>query len=331
MPPPGSGHTPPHRPRRLLDEARAALRTRHYSRRTEDAYVAWMRRYILFHGKRHPRELGPDAIAGYLSHLAVDRSVAASTQNQALAALLFLYRVVLGIELPQVENLVRARRPERSPTVLTQVEVRLLLEELRGVHRLIAALLYGGGLRLLECLRLRIQDVDFGHHQITVRGGKGDKDRATLLPHSLEPALRAHLERLRALHQRDLARGLGRVPLPRALARKYRAADREWRWQWLFPATSVYVDRETGARLRSHLHETAFQRVLRHAALRAHLTKRVTAHTLRHSFATHLLESSTDIRTIQRLLGHRDLRTTMVYTHVLARGPFGIQSPADRL
>jgi integron integrase len=316
---------------RLFDQVRAALRTRHYSRRTEEAYLGWIRRYILFHGKRHPRELGADAIGAFLAHLAVDARVAASTQNQALAALLFLYGAVLGIELPRIDDLVRARRPQRLPTVLTQAEVRRLLDALDGVHRLIASLLYGGGLRLLECLRLRARDVDFERRQVLVRSGKGDRDRVSLLPQRAEAPLRAQLERARELHARDLARGLGRVALPGALARKYRCADRDWGWQWVFPATSLYVDRDTGLRRRHHLHETAVQRALRHASRRAGLTRHATAHALRHSFATHLLEAGTDIRTIQRLLGHRDLRTTMVYTHVLARGPYGLTSPADRL
>jgi len=323
--------TAPARPRRLLDETRAALRTRHYSRRTEDAYLGWIRRYILFHGKRHPRDLGVEEIGAYLTHLAVDGEVASSTQNQALAALLFLYRVVLEIELPRIDTIVRARRPARLPTVLTQDEVRSLLDELDGVHRLVAGLLYGSGLRLLEALRLRVHNLDFARSQLTVRAGKGNRDRVTFLPKRLQPGLRAHLERVNALHYRDLAAGAGRVPLPHALARKYPAADRDWGWQWVFPATSLHVETETGLRRRHHLHETAIQRALRRAAHRARLTKRVTSHTLRHSFATHLLEAGTDIRSIQRLLGHRDLRTTMIYTHVLDRGPFGLSSPADRL
>jgi integron integrase len=308
------------------------VRARHYSRRTEEAYVGWIRRFVHFHGRQHPRSLGAQHVEAFLSHLAVFDRVSASTQNQALAALLFLYRCVLEVEVPRLAHVVRARTPERLPVVLTRDEIRSLLEHLVGAHRLIAALLYGSGLRLLEGLELRVKDIDFDRHQIVVRRGKGQKDRATVLARSAEADLRGHLQRVRRLHERDLAQGLGSVALPDALARKLGAgAAREWAWQWLFPATSHYLDRATGERRRHHLHESAVQRAVRAAGLRAGIPKRVSCHALRHSFATHLLEGGADVRTVQQLLGHRELRTTMIYTHVLDRGPFGTPSPADRL
>ena len=308
------------------------LRTRHYSRRTEEAYVAWIRRFVRFHGRRHPRELGSAHVEAFLSHLAVADRVSASTQNQALAALLFLYRQVLEIELADVAHVVRARMPERLPVVLSREEVRALLGHLEGVHHLVATLLYGSGIRLLEALELRVKDLDFDRHQLVVRRGKGQKDRATLLARSAEVELRRHLERVRRLHEGDLRRGFGAVALPDALARKLgESSAKDWSWQWVFPATSHYVDRDTGQRRRHHLHESAVQRAVRDAALRSGIPKRVTCHALRHSFATHLLEGGADIRTVQELLGHRELRTTMIYTHVLDRGPFGTPSPADRL
>ncbi len=316
---------------RLLDRVRAALRTRHYSRRTEHAYIAWIRRFIFFHGKRHPVEMGAPEITRFLTWLAVRGKVAASTQNQALGALLFLYREVLELDVPWLDGLVRARRPERLPVVLSRKEVRALLERLDGAPRLMAYLLYGAGLRLLECCRLRVQDVDFGSNQLVVRGGKGDKDRVTMLPAGVKADLAKHLESVRAQHERDLRDGAGWVELPTALARKYPNAAREWVWQWVFPATRIYVDGVTGQRRRHHLHESVLQRAVRHAALEAGLTKRASPHTLRHSFATHLLEDGHDIRTVQELLGHRDVTTTMIYTHVLNRGPAAVRSPADRI
>ncbi len=316
---------------RLLDRVRAALRTRHYSRRTEHAYIAWIRRFIFFHGKRHPVEMGAPEITRFLTWLAVHGKVAASTQNQALGALLFLYREVLELDVPWLDGLVRARRPERLPVVLSRKEVRALLERLDGAPRLMAYLLYGAGLRLLECCRLRVQDVDFGSNQLVVRGGKGDKDRVTMLPAGVKADLAKHLESVRAQHERDLRDGAGWVELPTALARKYPNAAREWVWQWVFPATRIYVDGVTGQRRRHHLHESVLQRAVRHAALEAGLTKRASPHTLRHSFATHLLEDGHDIRTVQELLGHRDVTTTMIYTHVLNRGPAAVRSPADRI
>ena len=305
-----TGPVEPAKPR-LLDRVRAAARLRHYSRRTEAAYVAWIRRYILFHGKRQPAELGAAEVTRFLSSLAVDGRVAASTQNQALGALLFLYRDVLELDLPWLDGVVRAKRPERLPVVLTREEVAAVLRPLTGVPRLMASLLYGSGLRLLECCRLRIQDIDFARNQIVVRGGKGDKDRVTMLPAVVKADLARHLEGVRAQHERDLHQGAGWVELPTALARKYPNAGREWVWQWVFPATRPYRDREMGQWRRHHLHETV--------------------HTRRHSFATHLLEDGRDIRTVQELLGHRDVATTQIYTHVLNRGPSAVKSPIDTM
>ena len=316
---------------RLLDRVRFALRLRHYSRRTEDAYVAWIRRYVLFHGKRHPADMGAPELTAFLSSLAVDRRVAASTQNQALSALLFLYRDVLEVEVPWLDDLVRAKRPLHLPVVLTREEVRAVLQRLNGVPRLIAALLYGSGLRLLECCRLRVQDVDLATHQIVVRAAKGDKDRVTVLPAVIKPDLARHLDLGRTQHQRDLQTGAGWVELPTALARKYPNAGREWVWQWVFPATRLYRDRATGQLRRHHLHESVLQRVVKEAVRRASIAKRATPHTLRHSFATHLLEDGRDIRTVQELLGHRDVSTTQIYTHVLNRGPSAVRSPVDTL
>jgi integron integrase len=323
---------PPPVPRpRLLDRVRAAVRTRHYSRRTEKAYIAWTRRYILFHGKRHPLEMGGPEVAKFLTSLAVDGQVAASTQNQALSALLFLYREVLEQDLPWLDDVVRAKRSVRLPVVLTRDEVRAVIRQLRGTQRLIAILLYGSGLRLLEAVRLRVQDVDFARNQITVRAGKGEKDRAVPLPAVVVPELIAHLETVKRQHERDLQLCAGWVELPWALARKYPSAGREWTWQWVFPATRIYVERETGQRRRHHLHESAVQRAIKDAVRRTGIPKRATCHTLRHSFATHLLEAGRDIRTVQELLGHRDVSTTQIYTHVLNQGPAAVRSPADQL
>lgn len=316
---------------RLLDRVGSAIRIRHMSRRTEEAYVGWIRRFIIFHGKRHPENMGEPEISAFLTMLATERHVAASTQNQALAALLFLYQEVLGRPLDWLQNVVHAKRPERVPVVLTRTEVAAVLAKMEdGVGKLFAGLLYGSGLRLLEGLRLRVKDVDFGGQQLIVRDGKGRKDRVTLLPVSLREPLRAHLTDVLGQHQRDLAAGAGCVELPDALRIKYPSAPREWPWQWIFPATRIYVDGITGERRRHHLHETVIQRAVRRAAAAAAIPKPVSPHTLRHSFATHLLDSGSDIRTIQQLLGHRDVSTTMVYTHVLARGPLGVQSPLDR-
>jgi integron integrase len=307
---------PPAAPKpRLLDRVRQALRARHLSRRTEEAYIAWIRRFIVFHGKRHPVEMGAPDVTTFLTSLAVDGQVAASTQNQALSALLFLYKEVLEVDLPWLDAIVRAKRPVRLPVVLTRVEVRGVLQRLDGVPHLMACLLYGGGLRVLECCRLRVQDIDFATNQIVVRGGgKGDKDRVTMLPGIAKAGLTRHLHTVHAQHQHDLVAGAGWVQLPTALLRKYPHAGREWVWQWVFPATRIYHDRLTGQRRRHHLHESVLQRAVKAAARAAQLAKRASPHSLRHSFATHLLEDGHDIRTVQELLGHRDVSTTMIYT-----------------
>lgn len=320
---------PAARPARLLDQVREAMRARHYSRRTEKAYVSWVRRYVLFHGKRHPAELGEEEIVRFLSHLASRGRVSASTQNQALSALLFLYRAVLGTELDELSGIVRPRRPVRVPVVLTRAEAKALLRELHGVYWLVASVLYGGGLRLREALRLRVKDVDFGRNEIIVRDGKGRKDRVTVLPRTLKEALAAHLRRVRLRHAVDLKNGRGGVELPYAIGRKYPNAAGEWGWQWVFPASRFYFSEEDRVFRRHHLHASAVQREVKAAVRRAGIVKPATCHTLRHSFATHLLESGQDIRTIQELLGHKDLSTTMVYTHVLNRGGLGVRSPLD--
>ncbi|MEW6747060.1 MAG: integron integrase [Planctomycetota bacterium] len=315
---------------RLRDQVAAAIRLCHYSRRTEKAYWRWIRRFILFHGTRHPRELGPADISSFLSYLAVNKEVSASTQNQALAALLFLYRRVLKLQFPDLKELVRAKPSQRLPVVMTREEVKTGLAMMSGTTGLMARLLYGSGLRLLECARLRIKDLDFERHQIAVRRGKGGKDRFVPLPRSIEPDLREHLKKVRELHLADLGQGAGWVELPFALGRKYRNAGRAWSWQWVFPAHTVYLDQATGERRRHHLHETVLQRAVREAAIRARIPKMVWCHTFRHSFGTHLLEEGHDIRTIQELLGHRDVSTTMVYTHVVRQGPAGVRSPLDQ-
>jgi len=316
---------------RLLDRVRQAIAARHYSRRTEKAYVHWIKRYIFFHAKRHPLEMGAAEVTEFLTALAVKGKVAASTQNQALSALLFLYREVLGVELPWLDGLVRAKPPQRLPVVLTREEVRSILGKLNGVPRLMAFLLYGAGLRLLECCRLRVKDVDFGANQVVIRDGKGYKDRVTMLPATVKSDLAAHIERARGQHQADLRQGAGWVELPWALARKYPNAGREWGWQWVFPATRIYVDHLTSQRRRHHLHESVLQRAVKDAVRSTGIAKPATCHTFRHSFATHLLEESHDIRTVQELLGHHDVSTTQIYTHVLNHGPAGVRSPADRM
>lgn len=316
---------------RFLDEVRRRLRMGHYSRRTEAAYVGWIRRFILFHGRRHPAALGEAEVTQFLSNLAIQRKVASSTQNQALSALLFLYGEVLKRDLGWLEGLVRARGPQRLPVVLSRDEVRAVLDHLAGRPRLVVTLLYGGGLRLTEGLRLRVKDLDFATRQITVRGGKGNKDRVTLLPAAAREGLARQLDFVRRQHQVDLARGAGWVEMPGALGRKYPDAGREWLWQWVFPATRCYREPVTSQVRRHHLHESVLQREVRRAVLKARITKPASCHTFRHSFATHLLEDGYDIRTVQELLGHRDLTTTMIYTHVLNRGPAAVRSPIDRL
>ncbi len=319
---------------RLLDRVRVATRRLHYSIRTEDAYVQWAKRFILFHGKRHPDEMGEAEIVAFLNHLAVASQVAASTQNQALSALIFLYKVVLDRDLDWFsDDLVPAKRPDRLPVVLTRDEVRGVLSHLDGVHRLAAGLMYGSGLRLMETLRLRIKDVDFGQNHLLVRQGKGQKDRMTVLPTSSSEALKVQISLAEALHRRDLAEGFGRVYLPFALARKYPDADREAGWQYLFPAARRAVDprSDDGVVRRHHLAESGVQKMVKGAVRRSGIAKPASCHTFRHSFATHLLENGSDIRTVQELLGHADVRTTMIYTHVLQRGPMGVRSPADVL
>jgi len=292
--------------------------------------VGWVRRFVLFHHRRHPRSMGATEVSAFLSDLATRSEVSASTQNQALAALLFLYAHVLQRPLEPIGEIVHAKRPGRLPVVMTAAEVDAVLCKLEGIWRLMASLLYGSGLRLLECASVRVKDVDFGGGQVLVRRGKGQKDRATLLPRSLVQPLQAHLVGVRELHGRDLLEGAGNVELPGALRSKYPRACREWPWQWVFPATRRYVDPATGEQRRHHIHETALQRAVRCAARAAGLAKPVSCHTFRHSFATQLLEAGYDIRTIQKLLGHHDVRTTMIYTHVVNRGPLGVRSPLDR-
>ena len=316
-------------PLALLTRVRDAIRLKHYSLRTEQAYVDWIRRYIVFHGKRHPSDLGSEDIERFLSHLAVERQVAASTQNQAKSALLFLYREVLDVELPWLDGVVRAKTPSRLPVVLTEQEVMSVLRRLRGVHRLLGSLLYGSGLRILEVLRLRVQDLELPRRQIIVRDGKGAKDRVTVIPDRLVTALAGQLNRARRMHDADLAAGGGAAWLPNALARKWPNAARAWGWQFVFPAPGRAVDPRTGAMHRHHLSEQSFQRAMRQAVRDAGIDKPATPHTLRHSFATQLLESGYDIRTVQELLGHADVRTTMIYTHVLNRGGRGVRSPLD--
>ena len=319
------------RPPRLLDNVRGSIRARHLSRRTELAYVFWIRRYILFHGKRHPDTMGASEIRAFLTHLADHDRLGASTQNQALSALLFLYRRVLGRDPGELSRLPRGRLPERLPVVLTRDDVRRLLACLAGPTALIVALLYGAGLRITECLELRVKDVDFERLLITVRRGKGQKDRWALLPRTLIQPLKMHLEGVRRLHARDVAHGFGAVALPGALARKYPRAAHEWRWQFVFPATRLCRDPRWDPPSRFHLHESVVQRTVASAAARAGITTRVSCHTFRHSFATHLLEDGADIRTVHELLGHADVSTTMIYTHVLKRGPLGVTSPVDKL
>jgi integron integrase len=315
----------------LFEVMRDRLRTKHYSIRTEEAYLAWVRRFVLFHRKRHPREMGAVEINAFLKHLAVDRRVAASTQSQALSALLFLYREVLEVRVPWLDNLIRASKQKRLPIVLSRGEVRRLLDELSGCRRLMVAVLYGSGLRLTECLELRVKDVDLDRAELVVRAGKGGRDRVTVLPQALHQPLRAQISEANEVLRMDREAGLTGVHLPYALALKYPSAPLDPAWQWVFPARGFTVDRETGELVRSHIHESVPQRAVKDAARRAGIAKMVTCHTMRHCFATHLLEDGYDIRTVQELLGHRDVSTTMIYTHVLNRGGRGVLSPFDRL
>ena len=314
---------------KLLDQLRAELRLRHYSIRTEEVYVDWSRRFILFHEKRHPKTMGVAEVTAFLTYLAVERQVSSSTQNQAKSALLFLYREILKIQLPWLDEVVAAKVSKRLPVVLTQVETRRLLESTSGTMGLIASLLYGTGMRLLEGLRLRVKDVEFSRREIIVREGKGNKDRVTVLPENLILPLKAHLEKVKALHERDLEAGFGEVYLPNALAVKYPNAPRAWGWQFVFPSSVRSVDPRTGIERRHHVYDASVQRAVREAAKLANIHKPVTPHVLRHSFATHLLQAGYDIRTVQELLGHKDVQTTMIYTHVLNRGGRGVVSPLD--
>ncbi|MEJ8850559.1 integron integrase [Variovorax rhizosphaerae] len=325
----GVGAPPP--PPRLLQQLRVHLRTRHYSIRTETAYVDWARRFILHHGKRHPRDMGAIEVGAFLSHLAVERNVAASTQNQAKSALLYLYKNVLGVDLPWLDEVVQARTPKRLPVVLTQREVRDLLAELNGPMWLMVSLLYGTGMRLLECLRLRVKDIDFERREIIVREGKGNKDRVTVLPENLLGPLRDQLARTRQVHNKDLEAGFGDVYLPSALAVKYPKAGRAWGWQYVFPSAARGIDPRSGIERRHHVFPESVQRAVREAARRIDAAKPVTPHVLRHSFATHMLQAGYDIRTVQELLGHSDVSTTMIYTHVLNKGGRGVLSPLDAL
>lgn len=316
---------------KLLDQVRAKIRFKHYSIRTEQAYTDWIKRYILHFGKRHPRDLGAMEVEQFLTYLAVQGKVSASTQNQARCALLFLYKEVLNIDLPWLENVEPAKAPKRLPVVLNRDEMQAILSRLGGTNWLIASLLYGTGMRIMECLRLRIQDVDMKRKEILIRDGKGFKDRVTMLPVSLIQPLQSHLLKVRELHQSDLGRGFGAVYMPYALARKYPNADREWRWQYVFPAAKLSTDPRSGLVRRHHIQEQAIQRSVKQAVRDADLTKAATPHTFRHSFATHLLEGGYDIRTVQELLGHADVSTTMIYTHVLNKGGKGVNSPLDAI
>ena len=316
---------------KLLDQLKEALRSRRYSRRTEQTYCQWVKRFIYFHHIRHPADMAEREINAFLTHLAVKEKVSASTQNQALSAILFLYRHVIGREVGNLGEVIRARKPKRLPVVMTREEVKAVLASPTGDKWLMASLMYGAGLRLMECLRLRVQDIDFYRNEILVRNGKGAKDRITMLPESLKAPLQDHLKQVKAIHERDLAEGWGRVLMPDALDRKYPNAPADWRWQWVFPQENRWKNAKTGKQGRHHIDESLVQKAVRDAVTRAGLTKRATCHTFRHSFATHLLEDGYDIRTVQELLGHADVKTTMVYTHVLNRGGKGVHSPLDSL
>ena len=322
---------PDAREKRLVERFREVIRALHFSRRTQKTYWYWVRCFVFFHGKRHPRELGAPEVTAFLNWLATERNVAAATQNQALSALLFLYQRVLGEELPWLSDLVRAQRPVRLPTVLSEAEVRRLLANVEGAGALMVGLLYGAGLRQIECLSLRVKDIDFAYRQILVRDGKGAKDRVTMLPESLVQPLQAHLGKVRLLHRRDLDEGYGEVSLPYALARKYPRAGYQWAWQFVFPSGNRSADPENGVIRRHHLHPDTLGRIVKRASERAGIVKPVSCHTLRHSVATHLLERGHDIRTVQELLGHSDVSTTMIYTHVMNKGARGVKSPLDRL
>ena len=320
----------PNAPKKLLDQVRDRIRVKKYSIRTETQYVQWVKRFILFHNKKHPTLMGHEEVEAYLTYLAVQGDVSASTQNQALAALSFLYKEVLRINIPSLSNIVRAKRPQRLPIVLTRHEVRMILDRMSGTYGLMANLLYGTGMRLMECVRLRVKDIDFERSEIIVRSGKGEKDRVTMLPQSVIVSLQAHLSKRKALFKEDTLANKATVYLPYALEKKYKSASTEWAWQYIFASGSFSIDPRSGTEQRHHVDEKLLQRAMKKAVIAADLGKLATPHTLRHSFATHLLESGCDIRTIQELLGHKDVATTMIYTHVLNRGGHGIISPLDR-
>ncbi|MDT8376145.1 MAG: integron integrase [Mariprofundaceae bacterium] len=316
---------------RLLDQVREVMRYHHYGRRTEEAYTRWIKGFIFFHNKKHPKEMGKKEIEAYLSHLAVEKGVAASTQNQAFNALLFLYKQVLNLPFAEDVSAIRSKKPVRLPVVLSREEIAMLLNQMSGETRLMARLMYGGGLRLMELLRLRVQDIDFANGYITVRAGKGDKDRTTLLPASVRDDLQKHLKRVRTVFDKDVSEGNANVWLPGALAKKYPNAPKSWEWQYLFPSKSLSTDPQSGEIRRHHVNQSNLQKAVKRAKERAGISKRVTTHTLRHSFATHLLESGTNIRVVQKLLGHADVKTTEIYTHVLQQNLQAVQSPLDTL
>ncbi len=324
---PQSGSTPP--AKKLMEQVGDALRTKHYSYRTEQTYKDWIKRYILFHNKRHPNDMGETEIRAFIAHLTAERKVAASTSNQALSAILFLYRTVLQREMKVPPDLSNASRPKRLPTVLTHAEAINIINRMHGIPRLMTKILYGSGLRIMECLRLRVKDIDFDNHQIIVRGGKGDNDRLTILPESIIPEIKHMLLDVKTLHQKDLTEGYGETILPNALDAKYTSASKEWAWQFIFPASQRSTDPLTGVIRRHHLDETVLQKNIRETAKAAGINKQVSPHTFRHSFATQLLQNGYDIRTIQELLGHKDIKTTMIYTHVLQRGGLAVKSPLD--
>lgn len=314
---------------KLLDQIRAVVRVRHLSRRTEEAYIGWILRFIRFHNVRHPQEMGEKEIRAFLSHLAVEANVSASTQNQALNAIVFLYKQVLKKELQDFGSWHRAKRPKRLPAVFSHTEATAVLNQMQGTPRLMASLLYGAGLRLFECIRLRVKDVDFGRHQIVVRDGKGSVDRVTLLPEAVVDPLSLHIQKVKLLHKEDCAAGYGEVSLPFALGRKYPNAARSFSWQYVFPASKKSRDPESNVIRRHHVDESALQREVTRAVRASGMTKQASCHSFRHSFATRLLEQGYDIRTVQKLLGHKDVRTTMIYTHVADKGPYGVRSPLD--
>ena len=316
-------------PKKLLDRVRDRIRLKHYSIRTERSYTSWIKRFILFHNKKHPKDMGVAEIEEFLTHLAVKKNVAQSTQNQALNAIIFLYREILGIEFKEPIDAIRAKKPLRLPVVLTKAEVSKLIKTLSGTEKIIGMLLYGAGLRLMECIRLRVKDIDFELNQIVVRQGKGDKDRITLLPEVVKDGLQQHLDRVQLLHNDDLAQGYGKVFMPHALERKFKNAGSQWIWQYVFPSKSISKDPRTGIKRRPHIHASSFQRALKRAVRLTRIPKAVTSHTFRHSFATHLLEDGYDIRSVQELLGHKDVSTTMIYTHVLNKPGLKVRSPLD--